>query len=146
MLGCKLAYPTPGEILLEEFLKPLGVSAYRLATDIDVSQIRIGQIIAGKRAITVDTGTRVRYVRLKPRDARSKASTMRVCQPGPVARQRASVCGGIRKETATFGLALFGLPRGRNNVSAERAPTRRGNTSAAGCALANVVRVQVGFS
>ncbi len=59
MLGCKLAYPTPGEILLEEFLKPMGISAYRLVKDIGVSQIRVGQIIAGKRAITVDTGLRL---------------------------------------------------------------------------------------
>jgi addiction module HigA family antidote len=59
LLGCKLAYPTPGEILLEEFLKPMGISAYRLAKDIGVSQIRVGQIIAGKRAITVDTGLRL---------------------------------------------------------------------------------------
>ncbi len=59
MLGCKLAYPTPSEILLEEFLKPLGVSANRLAKDIGVSQIRVGQIIAGKRAITADTGLRL---------------------------------------------------------------------------------------
>jgi addiction module HigA family antidote len=59
LLGCKLAYPTPGEILLEEFLKPMGISAYRLAKDIGVSQIRVGQIIAGKRAITADTGLRL---------------------------------------------------------------------------------------
>jgi addiction module HigA family antidote len=38
----KVAYPTPGEILLEEFLKPMGISAYRLAKDIGVSQIRVG--------------------------------------------------------------------------------------------------------
>jgi addiction module HigA family antidote len=55
----KIPYPTPGEILLEEFLKPMGLSAYRLAKDIGVPQIRIGQIIAGKRAITVDTGLRL---------------------------------------------------------------------------------------
>jgi addiction module HigA family antidote len=55
----KVAYPTPGEILLEEFLKPLGVSANLLAKDIGVSPIRVGQIIAGKRAITVDTGLRL---------------------------------------------------------------------------------------
>ena len=55
----KISYPTPGEILLEEFLKPMGISAYRLAKDIGVPQIRIGQIIAGKRAITVDTGLRL---------------------------------------------------------------------------------------
>jgi addiction module HigA family antidote len=55
----KIPYPTPGEILLEEFLKPMGLSAYRLAKDIGVPQIRIGQIIAGKRSITVDTGLRL---------------------------------------------------------------------------------------
>jgi hypothetical protein len=55
----KIPYPTPGEVLLEEFLKPMGLSAYRLAKDIGVPQIRIGQIIAGKRSITVDTGLRL---------------------------------------------------------------------------------------
>lgn len=42
----------PGEILLEEFLKPLGVTQYRLAKEIGVPQRRIGEIVAGKRAIT----------------------------------------------------------------------------------------------
>jgi len=55
----KIPYPTPGEVLLEEFLKPMGLSAYRLAKDIGVPKIRIGQIIAGKRSITVDTGLRL---------------------------------------------------------------------------------------
>lgn len=55
----KVAYPTPGEILSEEFLKPMGISAYRLAKDIGVSQIRVSEIIAGKRGITVDTGLRL---------------------------------------------------------------------------------------
>ena len=61
----KVPYPTPGEILREEFLKPMGVSAYRLAKDIGVPQMRISEIIAGKRGITVDTGLRLsRYFRL----------------------------------------------------------------------------------
>jgi len=55
----KVAYPTPGEILSGEFLKPMGISGYRLAKDIGVSQIRISEIISGKRAITVDTGLRL---------------------------------------------------------------------------------------
>ena len=55
----KVRYPTPGEILREEFLKPMGVSAYRLAKDIGVPQMRISEIIAGKRGITVDTGLRL---------------------------------------------------------------------------------------
>lgn len=49
----------PGEILLEEFLKPLGISAYKLSKDIDIPQTRISQIIKGKRRITADTALRL---------------------------------------------------------------------------------------
>jgi addiction module HigA family antidote len=49
----------PGEILLEDFMKPLGLSQYRLAHDIGVTPIRISQIVKGKRAITVDTAMRL---------------------------------------------------------------------------------------
>ena len=55
----KLSNIHPGEILLEEFLKPMGISAYRLAKEIAVPQMRISEIVAGKRAITVDTGLRL---------------------------------------------------------------------------------------
>ena len=55
----EVAYPTPGEILLEEFLKPMGITQYRLAKEIGVPQRRIGEIVVGKRAITVDTGLRL---------------------------------------------------------------------------------------
>ena len=55
----KIPYRRPGEILQHEFLEPMGITAYRLAKDIGVSQIRISQIIAGKRAVTVDTGLRL---------------------------------------------------------------------------------------
>lgn len=55
----EVMYPTPGEILQEEFLRPMNITAYRLAKDIGVQQVRIGEIIAGKRAITVDTGLRL---------------------------------------------------------------------------------------
>jgi antitoxin HigA-1 len=55
----KVPYPTPGEILGQEFLEPMGISAYRLAKDIGVPQIRISEVLAGKRAITVDTGLRL---------------------------------------------------------------------------------------
>lgn len=54
-----VSYPTPGEILVEEFLKPMGLTQYRLAKEIGVSQRRIGEIIAGKRGITADTGLRL---------------------------------------------------------------------------------------
>jgi antitoxin HigA-1 len=55
----EIPYPTPGEILLEEFLKPMGISQYRLAKEIGVPQRRIGEIVAGKRSVTVDTGLRL---------------------------------------------------------------------------------------
>lgn len=48
----------PGEILIEEFLIPLNISAYRLSKDIDIPQTRISQIIKGKRRITADTALR----------------------------------------------------------------------------------------
>ncbi|MBI4397936.1 MAG: HigA family addiction module antidote protein [Candidatus Omnitrophica bacterium] len=49
----------PGEILLEEFLKPLGISQYRLAKDIHVPPRRINEIIHGNRTLTVDTAIRL---------------------------------------------------------------------------------------
>ncbi|WP_437557107.1 HigA family addiction module antitoxin [Acidithiobacillus sulfuriphilus] len=49
----------PGEILLEDFLKPMGITQYRLAKEIGVPQRRIGEIVAGKRAVTPDTGLRL---------------------------------------------------------------------------------------
>ena len=52
-------YPHPGEILLEEFLKPMGITQYRLAKEISVPQRRIGEIVAGTRAVTADTGLRL---------------------------------------------------------------------------------------
>lgn len=55
----KVPYPHPGEILLEEFLKPMGITQYRLAKEIGVPQRRIGEIVAGARAITADTGLRL---------------------------------------------------------------------------------------
>lgn len=49
----------PGEILLEEFLEPMGISQYRLAKNISVSPRRINEIVHGKRAITADTALRL---------------------------------------------------------------------------------------
>ena len=49
----------PGEVLMEDFMKPLGLSQYRLAKDIGVTPIRISQIVNGQRAITVDTAMRL---------------------------------------------------------------------------------------
>lgn len=55
----KLTPVHPGEILLEEFLKPMEITQYRLAKEIGVSQRRIGQIVAGERAISADTDLRL---------------------------------------------------------------------------------------
>ncbi len=49
----------PGEILMEDFLKPMSITQYRLAKSIGVPQRRIGEIVAGKRAITADTALRL---------------------------------------------------------------------------------------
>lgn len=49
----------PGEVLLEEFLKPLGISAYRLSKDLNIPQSRVSQIIKGKRKVTADTALRL---------------------------------------------------------------------------------------
>lgn len=50
---------TPGEMLEEEFLKPLGLTKYRLAKDIGVPAQRIGEIVSGKRSVTADTDLRL---------------------------------------------------------------------------------------
>ena len=55
----KLDPVTPGELLLEEFLKPMGISQYRLAKEINVPAQRIGEIVSGRRSITADTDLRL---------------------------------------------------------------------------------------
>jgi antitoxin HigA-1 len=59
MIMRKLKPITPGELLLEEFLRPMGISRYRLAKEIGVPAQRIGDIVAGKRSITADTDLRL---------------------------------------------------------------------------------------
>lgn len=49
----------PGEVLLEDFTKPLGLSQYRVARDIGVSPLRISEVVRGKRAVTADTAMRL---------------------------------------------------------------------------------------
>lgn len=55
----KLKVVTPGELLREEFLKPMGLSQYRVAKEIGVPAQRIGEIVAGRRSITADTDLRL---------------------------------------------------------------------------------------
>ena len=58
---------TPGEILDEEFLQPMGITQYRLAKDIGVPPRRINEIVHGQRAITADTALRLgRYFSVSP--------------------------------------------------------------------------------
>jgi addiction module HigA family antidote len=57
----------PGEILIEEFLKPMGLSQYRLAKDISVPPRRINEIVHGKRSISADTALRLgRFFGISP--------------------------------------------------------------------------------
>jgi addiction module HigA family antidote len=64
----KFAPVHPGEILLEEFLKPMGISQYKLAKDISVHPRRINEIVHGKRSISADTALRLsRYLSLSER-------------------------------------------------------------------------------
>jgi len=63
----KIPAPHPGEILMKEFMEPLGITQYRLAKDIHVSPMRINEIINGKRSITVDTAVRLGiYFKMTP--------------------------------------------------------------------------------
>jgi len=58
----------PGEVLNEEFLKPMGISQYRLAKDISVPPRRINEIVHGRRAVTANTALRLgRYFKTTPR-------------------------------------------------------------------------------
>jgi addiction module HigA family antidote len=59
MMNKSLSPIHPGEILLQDFMKPLGLTGYRLAQDLGVTPIRIGQIVSGKRSISVDTSMRL---------------------------------------------------------------------------------------
>ncbi len=67
MKNKKLPPIHPGEILMEEFLAPMGISQYRLAKDISVPPRRINEIVHGKRSITADTALRLgRFFGMSP--------------------------------------------------------------------------------
>ena len=68
MSGRKMPPIHPGEILLEEFLVPMGISQYRLAKDVGVPPRRINEVVRGQRSITADTALRLaRYFRTTER-------------------------------------------------------------------------------
>jgi hypothetical protein len=91
--------------------------------------------IGGRRAVYMSFQT-----------ALDNASAIRVCQPGPVAFQRANVSGGNRIEIDVRALPDFGRPRGLNILAADAAPKISGNTSRALRARAKVSFVHAGFS
>ncbi len=67
MLDKELPPIHPGEILMEEFLQPMGISQYRLSKDISVPPRRINEIVHGKRSITADTALRLgRFFSMSP--------------------------------------------------------------------------------
>jgi antitoxin HigA-1 len=64
----KLPNIHPGEVLREEFLKPFGISAYKLSKDIGIPQTRVSEILKGNRRITADTAIRLaRYFGTSPK-------------------------------------------------------------------------------
>ena len=68
MTNTLLAPVHPGEVLLEEFLEPMGISQYRLSKDISVPPRRINEIVHGKRSVTADTALRLsRYFGMSDR-------------------------------------------------------------------------------
>lgn len=104
----KLTPITPGDVLLEEFLKPMEISRNQLARDLNVPANRISQIINGKREITADTALRLgRYFGVEPefwlnlqqrynlKLAANKAGNkikkeVKVCSPAPGSRNQAA--------------------------------------------------------
>ncbi len=112
---------SPGEMLEEEFLKPSGLTKYRLAKDFGVSPQRIGDIVAGKRAVTADTGT-------FDRAATSASVTAGGCvgRRATTPRWRGKRC---RKNLHAF-LAAHCLPHGSERRVRSPTPRSRGAGSA----------------
>ena len=87
----------PGEILLEDFLKPMGITQYKLAKSMGVPQRRIGEIIAGKRSITADTA--LRLARVFGTDAQS---WMNLQTHYDLAVAEARLSGRLKKEVTAY--------------------------------------------
>ncbi len=109
----KLPLITPGEILLEEFLQPMGVTQSQLAKDIRVPANRVSQIIHGKREITADTALRLgKYFGIEP----EFWMNLQVRYNMKLAQEKVgrSHCGTHCRVTDLDGVRVKGLP-GRNN-------------------------------
>jgi antitoxin HigA-1 len=94
----------PGEILMEDFLKPMGITRYRLAKSISVSQRRIGEIVSGKRSITADTA--LRLARFFGTDAQS---WMNLQTHYDLAMTEESISDRLEREIACFGVKSLSL-------------------------------------
>jgi addiction module HigA family antidote len=88
----------PGEILLEDFLKPMGITQYKLAKSMGVPQRRIGEIVARKRSITADTA--LRLARVFGTDAQS---WMNLQTHYDLAVAEARLSGRLEKEVTAYG-------------------------------------------
>ncbi len=95
-----LANITPGEILNEEFLKPMAITQYRLAKDLGVPPRRINEIVKGQRAVTADTALRLgRYFRMAPEFWHNLQSHYDLEQ------QQAKLAGRLNKEVKVLAAA-----------------------------------------
>lgn len=103
----KLDPVTPGELLREEFLRPMGISQYRLAKEIDVPPQRISEIVKGRRSITADTDLRLcRFFGL------SKGYWLRAQAAYDTEVAEARLAQTLRKITPWKGLRLATEPSG----------------------------------
>lgn len=95
-----LSHITPGEILGEEFLKPMAITQYRLAKDIGVPPRRINEIVKGRRAITADTALRLgRYFRM------AAAFWLNLQSHYDLERQQERLAGRLHKEVKVLAAA-----------------------------------------
>ena len=101
----KLAPVHPGEVLLEDFLKPLELSQYRLAKGLSVPPRRINEIVLGKRAVTADTA--LRLARFFGTSARFWLNLLAACD---LDVERDRLAGRLLKEVQVRGVELVQLP------------------------------------
>jgi len=100
MVEEKLPPIHPGEILLEEFLKPMEISQYRVAKDINVSPRRINEIVHGKRSISADTALRLsRYFGL------SERFWMNLQSRYDLEKEKDRLAGRLEKEVRVYAAA-----------------------------------------
>lgn len=98
MTDQKLTSIHPGEVLLEEFLKPMGISQYRVAKDISVPARRINEIVHGKRAVSADTALRLaRYFGL------SEKFWISIQSRYDIEVEKDKLAGRLEKEVRVYG-------------------------------------------